>query len=256
MTVAKGLHDEVRHGYTMADVHRLAKGAANGSRGMAADYSDLYETAWHAIVEALLITSHWPSSHDLAIAGRNAIRATVYSDRLAYGYRNRDAYAGAGSAPRFARYWGQGTPATFADGIVESIAVRQISDALEPRDRRILEALAAAGDYALAAELLDLNPSTFRYQVVGARRRWLDLWLDGETPHRLGRNVWKGRNVELLPCGTHAAWVRHDKRGDPIDVACAEAREQYNAEQRDKLRARRVALRAAADDVLVGGDLL
>lgn len=39
-----------------------------------------------------------------------------------------------------------------------------------------------------------------------------------------------------LPCGTLAAFRRHQRRGEPIDQACRDA---YNAAHRDMYRARR-----------------
>lgn len=43
---------------------------------------------------------------------------------------------------------------------------------------------------------------------------------------------------ELRPCGTHAAFVRHTTRGEPIDPLCRDAERDY---QRRRPRDRRVA---------------
>lgn len=41
---------------------------------------------------------------------------------------------------------------------------------------------------------------------------------------------------KLAPCGTYAAYRRHQRRGEPIDDACRDA---YNAHQREQYRKRR-----------------
>lgn len=46
------------------------------------------------------------------------------------------------------------------------------------------------------------------------------------------------------PCGTNAAYRRHQSRGERVDEACAKARSDYNAERyarAKKLRAERIA---------------
>lgn len=43
--------------------------------------------------------------------------------------------------------------------------------------------------------------------------------------------------VPSAPCGTASAWKRHQRKGEPIDAACAAAWAEY---QRERYRARKV----------------
>lgn len=43
-------------------------------------------------------------------------------------------------------------------------------------------------------------------------------------------------SAPLAPCGTHGAYSRHYKRGEPIDEACRVARNEYVAALRQKNR--------------------
>lgn len=52
-----------------------------------------------------------------------------------------------------------------------------------------------------------------------------------------------GPVLQLMPCGTRAAAVRHRRRGEPIDQACADAERAHR-----NVRARR-AYRSAREDV-------
>lgn len=52
------------------------------------------------------------------------------------------------------------------------------------------------------------------------------------------------RRQPLKPCGTHAAYVRHVDRGEPIDPLCEAEERRY---QRERTRARRAERRVAAE---------
>jgi hypothetical protein len=61
-------------------------------------------------------------------------------------------------------------------------------------------------------------------------------WL--EQPRRT-----RAQGAPLRPCGTHAAFVRHKKRGEDVDPACAEAERAY---QRERSRVQRAAAKLTA----------
>jgi hypothetical protein len=77
---------ELRHGYTLADLHALTRLAVHTAGSMATNWHERYDTAWSAIAEHLYATEHWPPQHDLVRAGQLAIYAVVDDDRQAYGY--------------------------------------------------------------------------------------------------------------------------------------------------------------------------
>lgn len=47
------------------------------------------------------------------------------------------------------------------------------------------------------------------------------------------------RTRELKPCGTYAAWMRHNRKGEEKDLACENAYTLHKAEQRERARERR-----------------
>lgn len=51
------------------------------------------------------------------------------------------------------------------------------------------------------------------------------------------------RRRVLKPCGTHAAYVRHVSRGEPVDPLCLAEERRY---QRERVRGRRATSRVAA----------
>jgi hypothetical protein len=57
-------------------------------------------------------------------------------------------------------------------------------------------------------------------------------------------------NTTLLPCGTHAAYRRHIRRGEPVDGACTEARRKYQRDNGRRPSPATQAARAAALEVL------
>lgn len=46
---------------------------------------------------------------------------------------------------------------------------------------------------------------------------------------------------DLEPCGTRAAYVRHKRRGEPVDVACDRFMKGWRARQYQKRKARKAA---------------
>lgn len=235
--------NDLRHGYTLADINGIARGAAAANRFMASDHIDRYETAWSEIVYHLYTADDPPSIHDLAIVGRRAIWAMVKDHRQTYGYRDRDPWNGVGSAPMFARYWVDAPPLPYDDRIVENLAVTQIMRSLDARDQQVLLALASAGTNQAAAELLGIPYRSFTAYLSAARRRWLTAWHEGETPSRPRQNRTAGvyDPDRLQPCGTHAAYRRHKRAGEPIDDACQAAYRDYETEYAQKRLARRNA---------------
>jgi hypothetical protein len=90
------------------------------------------------------------------------------------------------TSTRFERYWRH--VAAPDDGpeekITERLALAQIWPHLRPVHREALAALAAHGDYQRAAQALGLPYATFKSRISTARREFLALWHDGETPSR------------------------------------------------------------------------
>jgi hypothetical protein len=185
-TLAPVGEEEIRHGYTLTDLHQLTKLAVNTAKGwLAMDYTDLMEAAWFGISEHLIAAEHWPPRHDLVRAGQRAVNTLVTDEMHHAGYFKYKSGAGygPGTMPAFVQFW-HSPPTAIEPRIVERVTLTQIWPALTPRQREALAALAAHGDYLLAAESLGIEPQTYRSLLGRARREFLRLWHEHEVPSR------------------------------------------------------------------------
>lgn len=217
--------EELRHGYTLSDLHRLTKLAVNTAKGwLAMDYTDLMEAAWFGISEHLVAAEYWPPEHDLVRAGQKAVNALVVDEMHHAGYFKYKAGGrldrGPGSMPAFVKFWFTPAAVSPESRIVERVTLTQIWPALTPRQREAFTALAAHGDYMLAAESLGIEPQTFRSLLGRARREFLALWHEHETPSRM----W----------GTDRRVYRRETT-DPA-VLARRAKEAADARERRRLR--------------------
>lgn len=230
----------LKHGYTLADLHRMARMSAGTNRTMAADHRDLLDTAWSAIAEAIYAADVWPSEHSLLEIGKGAIWALVRDHRQTYGYRDREWDAGLGSAVRFATYWLNPTVVPSPEEpIVERVALPRILAALTERQREVLATVAAwGGDRVEAAAALGIDEKALNHQLRMARRTCLALWLEHETPHQAPRRRLDRRNHrgEVAPCGTIGAVFRHRDRREQLCEACAPVEVEYDRERKGRRR--------------------
>jgi hypothetical protein len=176
---------ELRHGYTLSQVTALSVFAVRrGLWHQAADFDERLEVAWHAIVEHIYASDEPPQIRDMVRAGWQAIGDHVGRTQRFYGLDSHDRYAG--TTARFERYWW--TAARPAPGpeerVTARVALAQIWPRLRPVHRQVLAALAAHCDYGQAAAALGKSRKTFTTQVGHARRAFLELWHEGETPSR------------------------------------------------------------------------
>lgn len=174
--------DGLRGGWTLTTLDRLARSVVSNNRTWwpAGDREDLYAAAWHGIVEHLYSTDTVPSRNDLMEAGRRALTTDVKDNMRHHGAR-RD---GTNNGLKYAQYWewhGRTAPSP-ENRIVDHLALQQILPTLTPGQRRALEALAATGDYQAAARLLGLGD--VKSQLMHGRRRFRELWHEGETPSK------------------------------------------------------------------------
>lgn len=179
---------QVRHGYTLSDIDRLARLAVHlGS--VTLSYQDRQDVAWSAIVEHLYSTSCAIPEHDLVHAGRRAIYDLLRSEQQYWGYyraHTDGARHGPGSSPAFVTYWSDAVKSTGSPEryLLDHLAMWQILPALRDHERAALVALAAHDTYQAAAAALGVEYQTFKSQIARARRRFLTLWHEGERPSR------------------------------------------------------------------------
>jgi hypothetical protein len=137
---------DVMWGWTLQEIHTLARTAALANKWLVSDFTIRYEAAWDGIIDALLQAEARPEAHDLARAGKGAVSRGLLKDFChTYGVADRDLCAGVGSAPRFAAYWLDPGCESAQDQLTERIALRQVLAALGERHAEVLTALAAGG---------------------------------------------------------------------------------------------------------------
>lgn len=231
-------------GWTLAEIHDLARSAALSNRWLVSDFTIRFEAAFDALIDELLTAECCPSRHDLQAAGKGAISRSLLKDFChTYGVADRDLTAGIGSAPRFAAYWAHLPDDPWEDRIIDRIAVGQIMAVIGPRHVRFLEALAAAPDTRSAAGALGILRSSYRSYLSEARRAFEASWYWPEAPpkgrkrpNRYSPSDWN--TSRKAPCGTHAAYERHKRSGDVCrnPEACKTA---YSARETERHRARK-----------------
>ncbi len=179
---------EIRFGYNLADVDRLAGIAVGAAWSQVCDPRDRYDAAWSAIAEALYVADDRPEPFDLKLVGMAAINDLGRAHRRHHGFDNRNRDNGFESAKRFLKYWELDRRGCYSPEpmIVERLALWQIwYHRLSDTDRRILLALVAHdGDQVAAARALGKGRSAYATALSTARHKFLGLWLEGETPQR------------------------------------------------------------------------
>lgn len=237
---------DVLWGWTLAEIHDLARSAALSNRWLGADLTIRMEAAFDGIVDEILAAPSRPSRHDLQAAGKGAISRGLLKDFChTYGVYERDLTMGIASSPRFAAYWAQVSDDPFDERSAERIAVGQVMAAMSPQHARTLEILAAVPDLRSAAEAAGTTRGAFKFRVGEARRAFEARWYSPEAPprqrgprSRYSPSEWN--ESRKAPCGTWSAYERHKRNGDECEdpEACRAA---YTAHERDRNRKRKAA---------------
>lgn len=171
----------VNWGYTMADLHDIARQAVQLTHGPRRfNYQDRYEAAWDRIVDRLLAAEQQPTRRELLFEGVAGSDRWGETDMHHHGV-STNTYA---TMPAFEAYWWRRYVPSPEEDIVARLALPQIWWHLTPAQRGALAALAVLGDHRQAAEALRLTGSTFGVHISSGRRRFLALWHEGEKPSR------------------------------------------------------------------------
>lgn len=174
--------DELRYGYTMADLHVAARLAVHTDWSHhAGDYLDRLHLAHSAAAIALYEATERPETRDLVAAAHAALTREVQQELRMRGISHHTYEP----APRAYLYWSLARVThSHEDTVVDRRALAQIWPYLTESERAALMALATLEDYQVAADALGLSYNTFAAQVRRARRRYLALWHEGEVPSR------------------------------------------------------------------------
>lgn len=170
--------NDIAHGYTLADLDRMARAACAADRSLAGDMTTRYDTAWSAIATALCEAETWPRPETLIRAGWQAIYAEIRAMQHTYGYSE---YVG-GFGPRAAAYWTRIPADHMDDKVIEPMAAWQILATLTEKELAAVTALAALGDYQAAADALGISYLAFHQRLTAARTRFRRRWYAPETP--------------------------------------------------------------------------
>lgn len=201
----------VAHGYTLADLDRMARVACAADRSLAGDMTTRYDTAWSAIALALVEAERWPRPETLVRAGWQAIYRDVREVQHLYGV-TRNGHTGAvASAQRFCQYWsGQTftTEAAYAERVTEILAVRQIVPALTPALRDAALAVIVHPTYEAAAKALGIGYGTLIMRLSDLRKQFGGLWFAPETVP-LAKAKFHRDAVRTKPARTHCR-SRHE----------------------------------------------
>jgi hypothetical protein len=184
------LDADVGHGYCLRDIRKLAGYAAHRSywvRAMPAQ--ERFDLALSAIAESVLTAQERPGEKDLVTAGIRAINRDVTVQMKLDGVdASRPADDLGPNMANFCTYWfaHYRHVASHENAIVEAIAVSQILPRLKPANRDVILALATHGTYDKAAASLGIvNRHTFIAYLSLARKEFLSLWHEGQTPSRI-----------------------------------------------------------------------
>jgi hypothetical protein len=178
---------ELRHGYNLADLERLAALAVGAAFARAMDYRDRYDAAWFAIVEALYVAKERPEPWSLKQVGSRAVNRLAQDHGRMWGFDRGNPDGGYESMRGFLKYWELDRRAcsSHEGSVVDRVALWQIWPTLSATHRSVLLAMAAHRDQATAASGLGKSYATIGSHLCDARRKFFALWHEGEKPSRL-----------------------------------------------------------------------
>jgi len=200
------------HGFTLRDLDQITRTAIQRrSAYYACDIDERYAAGWHAAVELLCTSTEPPTRHDLIRAAWDAAdyETRRTAEHRGVGRSRGDGSRSDGATVKFWAYWNHITPSPEA-AIIERTALSQIWPRLTPGQQAVLQALAAHDDYDLAAAALSMSRVTFYQAIHKARRRFLALWLEGETPRRGWRD--RRRTTPQTQLRSVSAHIRKRRR--------------------------------------------
>ncbi|MFJ2202407.1 hypothetical protein [Streptomyces violaceusniger] len=240
--------DHVAHGYTLRDLHALAKSACVADRTLSADMTTRYDLAWSAIAEHLCAADTQPGWNELVRVGWQAIYADVRAVNRMYGVDTTTRSGEVATAPRFVAYWLADRSDGMDVGLLEGIAVHQILPTLPEHQRQAVVALAVHDDYAAAADALGLKYVTLTARLRFARKAFRDLWFAPDTAppaHGTDRRVGAYGKAPATHCSAGHQWTPENTRwGKSRGAGSAKVR-RCRACERNRSAARR-AVKVAA----------
>lgn len=207
----------LRHGYTLAQVRSITLGLAIRQTWhkstTVVSFDQRLEVAWHAVIEHLYASSQPPTPREMMQAATRAVNRDVQLAHQFHGHNTHDRYAQA-TTKGFELYWWHTASTTPSpeNKVTDRVALAQIWPRLRPGHQQVLAALAAHGDYGLAAASLGISRQLFTARLSEARQAFLRRWHEGEAPSR----VWTtGKTTAIWRRRAHRA-RRAAEAGRPL----------------------------------------
>lgn len=183
MTLPRG-QLELRHGYTVHDVDRLARAAMHRRNGTRLDPDDRWATAWHSIVTTLLEATEPPDERTLLLTAARALNTEANAYARVWGMDTRRINEGTAIMGGFRRYWDWlPPPYPHPERAIEHMAMWQILAVLPARQLEAIMQLAAHdGDGRAAAHAMGITWGGYCALLHRGRTRFYELWHEGEQP--------------------------------------------------------------------------
>lgn len=173
------------HGYTLTDLHGIVRWAVTHDYvARTDDMEERADTALCALVEELSACDARPARAHLVEVAKSASSRVVNQSMRHHGVDNRKDTFGQARI-EFTRFWTRlpGTPVE--DRVVDAVALDQIWTRLTVSQQSAIMALALCDDHAKAADLLGITLTAYKERLNKGRRRFLELWHEGEPPSGL-----------------------------------------------------------------------
>lgn len=175
---------EVRWGYTMDDIDRLARRVFNRTRhSYLFDHIDHIGAAWFGIAECLFDSVEKPSEADLMAAGISRVGSESSANRQFYGIREDMPNK---QGPRFAAYWRHEPRDDFTDRIADRESLPRVLSVLNTNLYEAIITLATFGNMSEAAKALDIGDKAFEHRIKRARTLMIEAWFAPEHPANHG----------------------------------------------------------------------
>lgn len=195
----------VRHGYTVDDIHTIARQAVfTDKSGLRFLIDERIDAAQFTITVLLHESVRAPTRPELVRAGWHGSTRYIEDEMRHHGVTR----GGGHIRGSYARYWTPAADIPLADRVVDRVALYQIWQCLTERDRSAVAALASESSRVLAARSIGLPAAAFASRLKRARKAFLELWHEGETPSP----VW-ARGSSLGPGRGGAMRKLRDQRG-------------------------------------------
>jgi hypothetical protein len=199
---------EIRHGYTLRDLDRLARIAVRIANLHSLPAQDRYDEALSAIGLHLAAADQPPTERELKAAGARAINDMHEREDKHHGVSRYRAKLGDERVPRYHTYWAlTGVTPSHENSVVDRVALEQIWPALSPMQRAALTAYAEHEDHTAAMAAVGVASGTYKTHLKRGRDKVFALWHEGETPS----SIWFASRGGGSPLGRALAarrWYR------------------------------------------------